>query len=398
MKKRLLSLLVCVCMLASALGVTALAAESDAEPTLPMEPTLHLGGVALVPTEAGTTHTFENGGVVTLTTLGQNEAGGTDFALTLENVRVTQSVRENMGERVYSAGLHFVNFTGSGEKLFLESKDTLTITLKGSNFIAVQGQADEAVSTALVSSCSTSISGDGSLFLMAAPAEGAETVCFGINVMGNLSVGVLLNCMTVKGTALALSGELTLTEGATLRLPDAPTLSDLKDAQMGVGSRTLMNGEAVADNMVVAAPSTPVTRGVAVYNLWKLGGSPAPEGEYPFADEPNVGFLRDAIHWAGTTGLAQGYGDGQFGTMDPLTNEQFAALFCRMLTGHSLEQELPEDYAYADSVSPWAKGDVAACAANGWAPDPKGTLTHSEMDRLVAVLGRMLERKTAQEG
>lgn len=394
MKKRILSLLVCACVLATALSATALAAEGDVIPTLPTEPTLHLGGVALVPTAEGATHTFENGGVVTLTTVGQNEAGGTDFALTLENVRVTQSVRENMGDNIFAAGLHFVNFTGSGEKLFLESKDTLAITLKGSNFIAVQGQADEAVATALVSSCSTSISGDGSLFLMAAPVEGAETVCYGINVMGNLSVGASLNCTAAKGTALALGGEFTFTDGATLRWPTEQVLSEQAGAQRGVGSHVMMNGEAVADQMIVAAPTDPVTRAVAVFNLWKLAGSPAPEGEYPFTDPLVVGdFMEDAIHWAGTTGLAKGYGNGQFGCMDPLTNEQFAVLFCRMLTGHSLEQELPEDYAYADSVSLWAKGDVAACAANGWAPDPKGVLTHSEMDRLVAVLGRMLERK-----
>lgn len=393
MKKRILSLLVCACLLAAALGVTALAAESDVIPTLPMQPTLHLGVAALVPTTEGATHTFENGGVATLTDLGQNAAGGTDFALTLENVRVTQSVRENMGDSIFAAGLHFVNFTGSGEKLFLESKDTLAITLKGSNFIAVQGQADEAVATALVSSCSTSISGDGSLFLMAAPAEGAETVCYGINVMGNLSVGASLNCTATKGTALALAGELTLTDGATLRWPTEQALVE-QETQRGVGSRVMMNGEAVADQMIVAAPTDTVTRAVAVFNLWKLAGSPAPEGEYPFTDPLVVGdFMEDAIHWAGATGLAKGYGNGQFGCMDPLTNEQFAVLFCRMLTGHSLEQELPEDYAYADSVSFWAKGDVAACAANGWAPDPKGVLTHSEMDRLVAVLGRMLERK-----
>lgn len=393
MKKRILSLLVCACLLASALGVTALAAENDVVPTLPMQPTLHLGGAAMVPTTEGSTHTFENGGVATLTTLGANEAGGTDFALTLENVRVTKSVQETLAGNLYAAGLHFVNFTGSGEKLFLESKDTLAITLKGSNFIAIQGQADEAVATALVSSCSTSISGDGSLFLMAAPAEGAETVCYGINVMGNLSVGASLNCTAVKGTALALGGELSLADGATLRWPTELAVVE-QEVQRGVGSRVMMNGETVADQMIVAVPTDEVNRSVAVFNLWKLAGSPEPEGEYPFTDTLVVGdFMKDAIHWAGTTGLAKGYGDGTFGVKDPITNEQFAALFCRMLTGHSLEQELPEDYAYADSVSSWAKGDVAACAANGWAPDPKGALTHGEMDRLVAVLGRMLERK-----
>lgn len=390
MKKRILSLLLCACLLASALGVTTLAAEGDVLPARPTEPTLYLGGEALIPTAEGTTHTFENGGVATLTTVGKNEAGGTDFALTLENVRTFKTVRMAIRDRICSGGLFF---TSGGAGGLQEKKDTLAVTLKGSNFIAVQGQADEAVATALVSSCSTSISGDGSLFLMAVPAEGAETVCYGINVIGGLQVGALLNCMTAKGTALTLSGELTLTDGATLRLPDELTLSELESAQAGVGKQVLMNGETAADTLVIAAPATPVTRGVAVYNLWKLAGSPAPEGEYPFTDEPMNAFLKDAIHWAGTTGLAKGCGDGKFHDMDTIPNEQFAVLFCRMLTGHSLEQELPEDYAYADSVSSWAKGGVAACAANSWAPDPKGVLTHSEMDRLVAVLGRMLERK-----
>lgn len=387
MKKRLLSLLVCVCMLASALGITALAAESDVRPNLPPEPTLHLDGEALVATAEGTTHTFENGGVVTLTTVGENEAGGTDFALTLENVRTTKSVRENMGDNIYAAGLHFVNFTGSGEAMFLESKDTLTITLKGNNVIAVQGQADEAVATALVSSCSTSISGDGSLFLIAAPAEGAETICYGINVIGGLSVGASMNCMAMNGTALALSGELSFTDGATLRLPTELTLSELDGAQMGVGSRTLMDGETVADNMVVAVPSDPVTRGVAVFNLWKLEGSPAPEGEYPFADEPNVGFLRDAIHWAGSTGLSKGYGDGTFGCNDPITNEQFAVMFYRLIGSPAVEGDYAEGYPYADSVSPWAR-DAMVRASSAWPMDPQGILTHAEMDRLVAVLSR----------
>lgn len=37
---------------------------------------------------------------------------------------------------------------------------------------------------------------------------------------------------------------------------------------MGVGGRTLMNGGAVADNVVVATPSDPVARGVS--QGWKV--------------------------------------------------------------------------------------------------------------------------------
>lgn len=387
MKKRMLSLLLCACMLASALGVTALAAESDGLPT----PTLYLDGAALVPTAEGATHTFENGGVATLTTVGKNEAGGTDYALSLENVQTTKSVRQSMGDDIYAAGLFFVC---GGETMFFEGKDTLAITLKGTNFIAVQGQPDETVATALVSRCPVSLSGDGSLFLVAAPAEGAETTCFGISVAGDFQVGASLNCMAKNGTALALSGELTLTDGATLRWPVELTLSGLDGAQAGVGSRVLMNGEAAADQMIVAAPSDPVTRGVAVFNLWKLKGSPAPEGEYPFDDPMVSDIVRDAIHWAGTTGLVQGYGNGKFGDMDYMTNEQFAVLFYRLIGSPAVEGGFPADYPYADSVSPWAR-DAMVRASSAWPMDPQGILTHAELDRLVAVLSKWLE---SQEG
>lgn len=381
MKKRILSLLVCVCMLASALGVTALAAEAGT----PAEgAVLYLNGQKLVPTAEGTTLTFENGGVATLTTVGKNAAGGTDYALTLENARTFKTVRMSIRDRICSGGLFF---TSGGTGGLQENKDTLSITLKGSNFIAVQGQADEAVATALVTSCTTSISGDGSLFLAASPAEGAETVCYGINVMGDLSVGASVNCAGTKGTAVALRGELTFTDGATLRWPTELALSE-QEAQRGVAGRTLMNGEAVADNMVVAAPSDPVTRGVAVFNLWKLAGSPAPEGEYPFTDEPNVAFLRDAIHWAGATGLAKGYGNGAFGIMDSITNEQFAVLFYRTIGSPAVEGDYAEGYPYAATVSPWAR-DAMVRASKGWPMDPRGILTHAEMDRLVALLSRM---------
>lgn len=384
MKKRILSLLVCVCMLASALGVTALAAEAGT----PAEgAVLYLNGQKLVPTAEGTTLAFENGGVATLTTVGENEAGGTDFALTLENVRSFRSVRATLGEKICAGGLYFANFSGGEAGKPFDSKDTLAITLKGQNIIYVLGQADEAVATALVTSCTTSISGDGSLFLAASPAEGAETVCYGINVMGDLSVGASVNCAGTKGTAVALRGELTFTDGATLRWPTELALSE-QEAQRGVAGRTLMNGETVADNMVVAAPSDPVTRGVAVFNLWKLAGSPAPEGEYPFTDEPNVAFLRDAIHWAGATGLAKGYGNGAFGIMDSITNEQFAVLFYRTIGSPAVEGDYAEGYPYAATVSPWAR-DAMVRASKGWPMDPQGILTHAEMDRLVALLSRM---------
>lgn len=378
MKKRILSLLLCASLLASTLCVTALAANSGAPSSPQGEPTLYLNGEKMTAAEEGSTLTFENGGTATLTTAGENETGGTDYALTLENVRATKSVHQDIGGELRAAGLYFL---GSGQTSGTEKRDTLSIALKGTNFILAQGEADDASATALVSVGSVSISGEGSLNLMAMPSQGAETSCSGMFVIGDVSVGSTVYCSAQTGRALLLSGQVSLTDGATLRWPTELKLP-------GSGMKVLMNGEAAADQLVVATPSDSVNRSVAVFNLWRAKGSPAPEGEYSFTDEPMGGFMRDAIHWAGSTGLSKGYGDGTFGCNDPITNEQFAVLFYRLIGSPAVEGGFPADYPYAGSVSSWARDAMLRAVSQSWKVDPKGILTHAEMDRLVAVLKR----------
>lgn len=376
MKKRILSLLLCTSLLASTLSVTALAADSAAPSGPQGEPILYLNGEKMTADEEGDTLTFENGGTAALTTAGENETGGTDYALTLENVRATKSVHQDIGGELRAAGLYFL---GSGQTSGTQKRDTLSIALKGTNFILAQGEADDASATALVSVGSVSISGEGSLNLMAMSSQGAETSCSGMFVIGDVSVGSTVHCSVQTGRALLLSGQVALTDGATLRWPTELTLTES-------GMKVLMNGEAAADMMVVATPTDSVNRSVAVFNLWRAKGSPAPEGEYPFTDEPVGGFMRDAIHWAGSTGLAKGYGDGTFGCNHPITNEQFAVLFYRLIGSPAVEGDFPADYPYADSVSSWARDAMLRAVSQSWKVDPKGILTHAEMDRLVAVL------------
>lgn len=378
MKKRILSLLLCASLLVSTLSVTALAADSAAPSGPQGEPILYLNGEKMAADEEGGTLTFENGGTATLTTAGENETGGTDYALTLENVRATKSVHQDIGGELRAAGLYFL---GSGQNAGTQKRDTLSITLKGTNFILAQGEADDASATALVSVGSVSISGEGSLNLMAMPSQGAETSCSGTFIIGDVSVGSTVYCSVQTGRALLLSGDVTFADGATLRWPTELTLTES-------GMKVLMNGEAAADMMVVAAPTDSVNRSVAVFNLWRVKGSPAPEGEYPFTDEPMGGFMRDAIHWAGSTGLAKGYGDGTFGCNDPITNEQFAVLFYRLIGSPAVEGGFPADYPYAGSVSSWARDAMLRAVSQSWKVDPKGILTHAEMDRLVAILSR----------
>lgn len=105
-------------------------------------------------------------------------------------------------------------------------------------------------------------------------------------------------------------------------------------------------------------PDGLLTRGTLAEALYRLAGSPAPEGEEeaPFTDvgaeHPNVA----AIRWAKVGGVVSGYEDGTFGPEDPITREQIAAL----LWNDRGREEPGAAAPYTDraEVSDWAAGAV----------------------------------------
>ncbi len=76
-------------------------------------------------------------------------------------------------------------------------------------------------------------------------------------------------------------------------------------------------------------PNGTTTRAMIVTILWRLEGSPDMRDAQWFEDVPVGQWYSDAIAWAAFNGIVDGYGNGNFGTNDPITREQFVTIMWR---------------------------------------------------------------------
>lgn len=75
------------------------------------------------------------------------------------------------------------------------------------------------------------------------------------------------------------------------------------------------------------SPTSNITRGMMVTILYRMEGEPKVWSTNPFTDVDEDEYYYDAIRWANSEHIVQGYGNGRFGPNDALTREQFAIIF-----------------------------------------------------------------------
>lgn len=76
-------------------------------------------------------------------------------------------------------------------------------------------------------------------------------------------------------------------------------------------------------------PDGNLTRAMLATILWRIEGSPAPNGSADFIDTDSAGWYADGLAWSVENGLFHGYPDGSFHPADAITREQLAAVFYR---------------------------------------------------------------------
>lgn len=145
------------------------------------------------------------------------------------------------------------------------------------------------------------------------------------------------------------------------------------------------------------APEGAVSRAAVVTVLWRMAGSPTAGDAISYTDVSRGAWYAEAICWATSAGIADGYPDGRFGANEPITREQLAAMLYRFAKVQGYDVSVGENtnilsYDDAFSVSGYAIPALQwACGAGLLQGDGAKLLPKNSTSRaqLAAILMRM---------
>jgi hypothetical protein len=125
-------------------------------------------------------------------------------------------------------------------------------------------------------------------------------------------------------------------------------------------------------------PYGTTNRAMVVTILWRLEAEPAAQAA-DFSDVEVGSWYADAVNWAASEGIVEGYGDGGFGPMAPITREQLAVILWRYAKYQGMDvraDKAAEIYSYidGDAVSDWAYAALQWACGSGVVNGKDGAL------------------------
>ena len=172
-----------------------------------------------------------------------------------------------------------------------------------------------------------------------------------------------------------------------LPFTDVPEGAWYADAAAYVYEHGLMAGTSAT----TFAPDVTTSRAMIATILWRMAGSPVVNYAMNYTDVAQGQWCSEAIRWAASEGIVGGYGNGLFGTNDPITREQFAAMLYRFAQEQGYDVSIGEntnilsytDVAdlseYAISAMQWAVGaGIINGTGDGSTLTPQGQATRAQ--------------------
>ena len=144
-------------------------------------------------------------------------------------------------------------------------------------------------------------------------------------------------------------------------------------------------------------PDTTTTRAMIVTILWRQAGGPVVNYAMDYTDVPEGEWYSEAIRWATSEGVVTGYGNKLFGTNDPITREQFAAVLWRFAQKQGYDVSAGENtnilsYTDVEDVSEYAVPAMQWTVGTGIINGTTGSTLASQGQATRAQSAMMLQR------
>lgn len=147
------------------------------------------------------------------------------------------------------------------------------------------------------------------------------------------------------------------------------------------------------------SPDTSTSRAMLAAILYRASGSPAVTEDAGFSDVASDAYYADAANWAAENGIISGYGNGLFGSNDPVTREQIATILWRY--AGSPTADAGQDYAdetaiaaYAADAVDWARDNGIMSGMDGNRFNPNGNATRAQV---ATILRNYMEQEQSDE-
>ena len=143
------------------------------------------------------------------------------------------------------------------------------------------------------------------------------------------------------------------------------------------------NGLMAGTSATTFNPESSLTRAMLAAVLYRVAGNPAVTGRDSFTDTVDGSWYSDAVLWASQQGLVAGYGNGLFGTNDPVTREQMTAILWRYAgspaSGSAGFNDSSAVSSYAASAVAWAGDNKIVVPVSGNTFAPKDNATRAQV-------------------